>query len=160
VQLKVSVGYRDGWLGEGQISYAGAGAVARARLALEIVRARLAALGGAIVELRGDLIGVDALRGPAPAGPEPGEVRLRVAGRCESRRAAERIGEEVEALYTNGPAGGGGAAATCREILAIGTTFVARERVRWAVSLEDAPCSCARWPSPAAATRATPPTSR
>ena len=39
--LKVSVGYRDGCVGEGQISYAGPGAVARARLALEIVAERL-----------------------------------------------------------------------------------------------------------------------
>jgi hypothetical protein len=36
--LKVSVGYLDGYIGEGQISYAGSGALARGRLALEIVR--------------------------------------------------------------------------------------------------------------------------
>ena len=40
--LKVSVGHRDGYVGEGQISYAGPGAVARARLALDVV-ARAAA---------------------------------------------------------------------------------------------------------------------
>jgi len=36
--LKVSVGYLDSFIGEGQISYAGPGALARGRLALEIVR--------------------------------------------------------------------------------------------------------------------------
>ena len=35
--LKVSLGYRDGFIGEGQISYAGTGAVERARLAARIV---------------------------------------------------------------------------------------------------------------------------
>ena len=35
--LKVSIGYFDGYVGEGQFSYAGPGAVARARLALGIV---------------------------------------------------------------------------------------------------------------------------
>ena len=39
--LKVSVGYLDGYIGEGQISYAGPGALARGRLALDIVRERL-----------------------------------------------------------------------------------------------------------------------
>jgi hypothetical protein len=38
--LKVSVGYIDSYLGEGQISYAGSGAVARGRLALDIVAER------------------------------------------------------------------------------------------------------------------------
>ena len=41
--LKVSVGYLDGYVGEGQISYAGAGCVGRARLAGEIIRRRLGA---------------------------------------------------------------------------------------------------------------------
>ena len=39
--LKVSLGYRDGYIGEGQISYAGSGAVRRARLAAAVARARL-----------------------------------------------------------------------------------------------------------------------
>ena len=40
---------------------------------------------------------------------QPYEVRLRVAGRSADRQKAALIGEEVEALFTNGPAGGGGA---------------------------------------------------
>ena len=40
--LKVSVGYRDAYLGEGQMSYAGPGCLARARLALDIVRSDFA----------------------------------------------------------------------------------------------------------------------
>ena len=43
--LKVSVGYVDSFIGEGQISYAGPGALARGRLALEIVRERLKLTG-------------------------------------------------------------------------------------------------------------------
>ena len=39
--LKVSLGYRDGYIGEGQISYAGSGAVSRARLAAAVARERL-----------------------------------------------------------------------------------------------------------------------
>jgi hypothetical protein len=70
--LKVSVGYVDSYVGEGQISYAGPGALARGRLALEIVRERLKLTNVALSELRCDLIGVDSLHGPqlaASAGP-------------------------------------------------------------------------------------------
>ncbi len=41
--LKVSLGYLDGFIGEGQISYAGSGALERARLALMVVKERLQA---------------------------------------------------------------------------------------------------------------------
>ena len=43
--LKVSLGYVDSFVGEGQISYAGPGALARGRLALEIVAERLRLTG-------------------------------------------------------------------------------------------------------------------
>ncbi|KAK0309207.1 hypothetical protein LTR94_038809, partial [Friedmanniomyces endolithicus] len=43
--LKVSIGYVDSYVGEGQISYAGPGALARGRLAQEIVASRLALTG-------------------------------------------------------------------------------------------------------------------
>ena len=123
--LKVSVGYVDSYVGEGQISYAGPGALARGRLALEIVRERLALTGVASRELRCDLIGVDALHGPALSeGREPYEIRLRVAGRTESLAEAVRIGNEVETLYTNGPAGGGGAWKSAREIVAVQSVLV------------------------------------
>jgi hypothetical protein len=39
--LKATLGYRDGFIGEGQISYAGPGAVARGRLALQLLQHRL-----------------------------------------------------------------------------------------------------------------------
>ena len=136
-QLKVSIGYRDGFVGEGQISYAGAGALARARLALEIVRERLRLTGVRTSELRCDIIGVDSLhRGPAAAAPEPREVRIRVTGRTDSLAEAARIGNEVETLYTNGPAGGGGAWKSAREVLGVVSTLIAETKVRPAVSYQ------------------------
>lgn len=129
--LKVSVGYLDGHVGEGQISYAGPGALARARLAREIVRERLHRTGVRASETRFDLIGVDALHGERRSAShgEPYEVRLRVAGRTETRAEAIRIGNEVETLYTNGPAGGGGATRSAREIVAVQSVLLPRERV-------------------------------
>jgi hypothetical protein len=109
--LKVSVGYVDSYIGEGQISYAGPGALARGRLALEIVRERLKLTNVATSELRFELVGVDSLHGPevSARASEPYEARVRVSGRTENLREAVRIGNEVETLYTNGPAAGGGA---------------------------------------------------
>lgn len=136
-RLKVSIGYEDGFLGEGQISYGGPGAAARGRLALDIVAERLKRLGEEIVDLRLDLIGVNALSGGVGAtGREPAEVRARVAARTRTRQAALAIGREVEALYTNGPAGGGGVFQSAQPILAIASGFIDRERVRAEVRME------------------------
>jgi Acyclic terpene utilisation family protein AtuA len=130
--LKVSVGYLDGYIGEGQISYAGAGALARGRLAIDIVRERLRLVGAEARELRFDLIGLNALHGErlSRAGSEPYEIRVRVAGHARSAAEAARIGAEVETLYTNGPAGGGGVSKSVREIIAIASTFAPRDSVR------------------------------
>lgn len=138
--LKVSVAYVDGWIGEGQISYGGPGALERARLALEIVRERLALTRVAATELRFDLIGVDALYGdatPAVRG-EPAEVRVRVAGRAENAAEAARIGNEVETLYTNGPAGGGGAFKSTREVIAVQSVLLPRAAVTPSFSFVEA----------------------
>ncbi len=127
--LKVSVGYIDSYIGEGQISYAGPGALARGRLALEIVRERLKLTGLAASELRFELIGVDSLHGAelSSQASEPYEVRVRVAGRTENLREAVRIGNEVETLYTNGPAAGGGAFKSARDVVAVASVLLPRE---------------------------------
>jgi hypothetical protein len=127
--LKVSVGYVDSFIGEGQISYAGPGALARGRLALDIVRERLKLTGVATNELRFDLIGMDSLHGAQVSahGNEPYEVRVRVTGRTENLREAMRIGNEVETLYTNGPAGGGGAWKSARDVVAVASVLLPRE---------------------------------
>jgi hypothetical protein len=109
--LKVNVFHHHGWLAEGEISYAGRGAEARARLAADILRRRLAACG----PLRADLIGVSSVFGDdagrwlaaQPAG-DARDVRLRVALNHADRAMAEKLTREVTALYTCGPAGGGG----------------------------------------------------
>lgn len=128
--FKVSVGYADGYMGEGQISYAGPGALARAQLALDIVRERLKITGVKASELRFDLIGVNSIHAEvlAPA-PEPTEVRVRVTGRCDSMKEAVRIGNEVETLYTNGPASGGGATKSAKQVVAMLSALFPRDKV-------------------------------
>ena len=131
--LKVSVGYRDGFIGEGQMSYAGIGAQARGQLALDIVSQRLALTGVKFSEVRYDLIGVNSIHTRLNA-VEPDEVRVRVTARCDSMKEAVRIGNEVETLYTNGPAGGGGATKSAKEVVAILSVLLPRESVRPVIS--------------------------
>jgi hypothetical protein len=131
-QLKVNVFHRAGWQAEGEISYAGPGAEARARLAAAVLRERL----GGLAPLRADLIGVTSVFGDdagrwlaaQPAG-DARDVRLRVATRQPLRADAERLLREVTALYTCGPAGGGGVRTAMRERLGTLACLVPRERV-------------------------------
>ncbi len=134
--LKVSVGYQDGFVGEAQISYAGTTGLRRAELARAILEERLRASG--ISELRFDLIGINSIHGEdlSPKGSPPYEVRLRVAGRADSMRTAALISREVEALYTNGPAGGGGVTGSTRETIAIVSVLIPREIVSHQIHFE------------------------
>jgi hypothetical protein len=128
--LKVTACFVGGWLGEGEISYAGPNAEARARLAAEIVRRRI----GDALRLRFDLIGALSVfgddRGAALSDlpiNDTRDVRLRVAGVHTDRAQVERLLGEVVALYTCGPAGGGGIRTTITPRLNTVSCFVPRE---------------------------------
>ena len=130
--LKVNVCHATGWLAEGEISYAGPRAEARARLAAQVLAERLAGLG----PLRFDLIGVSSVFGDdagawlaaTPIG-DARDVRLRVAMNHAERKSAERLVREVTALYTCGPAGGGGVRTGLRQRLGTVSCSVDRSRV-------------------------------
>lgn len=132
-RLKVSVCSESGWLAEGEISYAGPGAEARARLAAEVLRRRLAPA----LRVRVDLIGTlsvfadddGRLLDATPAG-KGRDLRLRVAAHHRDRHEAEKLAREVTALYTCGPAGGGGVRTAVRSRLETVSCFLPRERIR------------------------------
>ena len=138
--LKVSIGYIDSYIGEGQISYAGAGAVNRARLALDTVKERLRVIGLNILEEKYDLIGINSMHGSAIASSvtsDPYEVRARVAVRVKSMKEAGLVANEVEALYVTGPAGGGGAMKSSRQVVAVCSTFIPRDMVKPVIAYEE-----------------------
>lgn len=129
--LKASVGVDGGFVGMGAISYAGPGCLARAQLAAAIVQERWAEVyrrDPAVLQL--DLIGLTSCtpwRGLQVGDlPEPPEVRLRAAVQAFDRRAAVDLAREIEALYTNGPAGGGGVEVSVRDTIAVVSTLVPR----------------------------------
>jgi hypothetical protein len=130
--LKVTACFEGGWLGEGEISYAGPQAEQRARLALEVLRAR----ADPSLAFRGDLIGAVSVfaddggrllgaRHASAAGATG--ARAAVAG---EREPVGRFLREVQALYCCGPAGGGGIRVQSRPRLSSQSFFIPREAVR------------------------------
>jgi hypothetical protein len=132
--LKVNVFHEGGWLAEGEISYAGPRAGARAQLAMQILRKRLPQL-----KIRFDLIGVLSIfgddegtclaLGDAHRVASATDVRLRAACAHPDRNAAALLLREVNALYTCGPAGGGGVRTHLRSRLNAVSCLVPREAV-------------------------------
>ncbi|MDR1429150.1 MAG: DUF1446 domain-containing protein [Spirochaetaceae bacterium] len=129
--LKLSIGYKDCFIGDGSISYGGPGCLERAKLAADVVKKRLELRKIPIEELKMDFIGINAIYWNHKRDCKtPEEIRLRVAGRTKDRVSASRIGQEVEALYVNGPAGGCGAEQGVREIISIASLLIDRNDVQ------------------------------
>ncbi|MFI8481230.1 acyclic terpene utilization AtuA family protein [Pseudomonas sp. NPDC078700] len=114
--LKGLAGVRGLWFGEASISYAGPGAVARANLARDILLQRFELLGPQLKPWI-DLIGVASLFNDSQGkylnqrlaqSPVVEDVQVRVGIVDQNRQLIEQLQAEVESLYTNGPAGGGG----------------------------------------------------
>jgi hypothetical protein len=114
-RLKVSVGYRAGHRIEAEISYVGPNAAARARLAADVVTERLRGLP---IASR-----IEVLGGAT-------DCRLRAAALSTDLTLLDTVGHEVEALYTNGPAGGGGVRVHVGEVLGVLSTLIPRSAVR------------------------------
>lgn len=140
-ELKVNAYYCGGWLAEAEISYAGINAEARAQLAADIVRRRLKD----VLPARVDLIGVLSVLGDDAGkrwakfeSPGAEDVRVRIAGSHPDKHVAERVLREVTALYTSGPAGGGGVRTALRQRLHLLSCLIPRSAVNagWTM-LED-----------------------
>ncbi len=123
--LKTSIGYKDGYIAEAEISYGGAGSVERAKLAKTIMEKRLAAQDIEPIEMRYDFIGLNSLYANEVFDTqEVSETRLRIAARTEDEAVANAIVREAMSLYTNGPAGGGGIRSNIKEIVSIGSILI------------------------------------
>jgi hypothetical protein len=131
--LKANICIDGGWLAEAEISYAGHHAYERAQLAGQIIRERLSA----VLDLRIDYIGSASVftsddgSGPsfkAQNGFE--DIRLRVAAAHEDKVIANRLCRELTALYTCGPAGGGGVRTSLRPRLNTLVAYVPRDLIQ------------------------------
>ena len=133
-KLKINCGYHDCFIGEGEISYGGLNCIGRAKLAGETVVKRLDLCGIEYSEIRVEIIGIDSLYkkkvGASMTTGDNSEVRLRVAARTKDEKNADRVGYEVETLLCCGPASGGGARRTVREIVSLGSILIDEKDVK------------------------------
>lgn len=131
--LKANICIDGGWLAEAEISYAGHHALERAQLAAQIIRDRI----GEDLALRIDFIGSssvfmsDSGEGPLINPSKSFEdIRLRVAAANQDRQLAMRVCREVTALYTCGPAGGGGVRTSLKPRLNTLVAMIPRAEIR------------------------------
>ncbi|MEO1688701.1 MAG: acyclic terpene utilization AtuA family protein, partial [Pseudomonadota bacterium] len=133
--LKATICVEGGWLGEGEMTYAGPNAYARARLAAEVVEGRLRMLG-VQHRARFDLIGAgashdrgDLARTHARGLPVDGEYRMRAALMAPEKAPAQTLVDEVMSLYCSGPAAGGGFRSAVTPQVATASVLIPREAV-------------------------------
>lgn len=127
---KVNIGYQDCYVGEASMSFGGSNAMARAKLAAEIVEKRLNLLGVVPDEYRVDFIGYNSLYRDKISGgmsPDtPADIRLRVAARTKTREDAVAVIREIECMYINGPAGSAGISSDVEQIVSVENILIPR----------------------------------
>ena len=114
-RLKVTASFEGSFLGEGEFSLAGPNCLARARAARAVLLQRLRERHLA-VRARVDLIGIASVHdddtgtlAAAYQGPEPQEIRVRLAAEGAVRDDVDQAAREVLAMLCCGPAGSCGA---------------------------------------------------
>lgn len=135
LRLKVTASFEGSFLGEGEFSLAGPNCLARARAARDVLLQRLRQRG-LPVRARVDLIGVasvhdsdDGTLARAYEGPEPQEIRVRLAAEGELRDDVEQAAREVLAMLCCGPAGSCGVRWTVTPRIRTRSYLVPREQV-------------------------------
>ena len=136
--LKVSIAYAAGFKAVGTLVYAWPDALAKAREADRVLRARLDRLGLRFDEVLTEYVGYNATHGPLAGAPAPDlpEVQLRVGVRSEQREPVERFTRELAPLILNGPpsvTGFAGGRPKVEEIVAYWPALVPKREIRPAV---------------------------
>ncbi len=139
--LKVSIAYRAGYKAVGTLVYAWPDAVAKARRADEVLRARLDRLGLRIVAVRTEFVGWNATHGPLAGPPrdDAPEVEFRVAVHSEDRAAVERFTREIAPLVLSGPpsvTGFAGGRPRVQEVVAYWPALIDRAEIEPHVRVE------------------------
>ncbi|KAE9615576.1 putative acyclic terpene utilization [Lupinus albus] len=126
-----------GWKGWGEISYGGYECVKRAKAAEYLVRSWMEEIfPGLNDHILSYIIGFDSLKafsnnGDASSLRTSEDIRLRMDGLFEQKEHAVQFSREFTALYTNGPAGGGGISTGYKKEILLEKLLVRREDVFW-----------------------------
>jgi len=143
-RLKATVCFEGGWLGEGEISVAGPNCLARAKSIAEVLLERLRRRK-LKVQSRVDLIGVASVHDDdsgtlwrSYSGPEPADIRVRLAVAGSAHDDVDQAAREVLALLCCGPAGSGGARWRTTQRIRTQSYLVPRASVHPRVSVKPA----------------------
>lgn len=133
--LKALLGFADGYMGEGYISFSWPKAYSKAQRAAEIIQKRLAMQGVVPEETHIEYIGINSLWGAIA--PEPvdedqiNEVRLRIAIRTGNKKDCEVLAREFPPLLLSGPPTASAVAGTPspRELMGLWSALIPRELI-------------------------------
>jgi hypothetical protein len=137
--LKLTIGYRDGFIAEGLLLFSWPDALEKAKRAEEIVRKRLKLLGVEPDEIRFDLLGINTLHGStaAPVNGELNEVGLRLAAKVATYEEADLVRREATHLWTLGGVGTAfGVPFRPRPVVALWPALIPRDAVDVRVRVE------------------------
>ncbi|XP_073045144.1 uncharacterized protein [Primulina eburnea] len=137
-QKLLCLGSKDsGWKGWGEISYGGHESIQRAKAAEFLVRAWIDEIYPGISScIFSYIIGLDSLKASSIDDTFPKnikDIRFRMDGVFEKEEHAVQFTKEFTALYTNGPAGGGGISTGCRKEIFLEKGLVDRKHVHWQI---------------------------
>ncbi|KAI3835433.1 hypothetical protein MKX03_034523 [Papaver bracteatum] len=146
-----------GWKGWGEISYGGYGCIERAKVAELLVRSWMEEVfPGVSNSIVSYIIGLDSLKATGKddstlrSRRDNEDIRLRMDGLFDRKEQAIHFVKEFTALYTNGPAGGGGISTGNKKEIVLEKKLVGRESVFWRTGAKQTKmaqsCSCFEYP--------------
>ncbi|OEH91828.1 acyclic terpene utilization AtuA family protein [Bacillus solimangrovi] len=138
-QLKVVMGYEDGYVGQAITGYSWPDAMNKAKKAEEIIRLQIKKKGLAYKEIQTDFIGYDALHGPLAhrADHHVNEIFLRMAVRTTTKKEAMTFPRLFPPLALNGPPSMGAFIGNIppRQLIGMWASFIPRELVEEQISI-------------------------
>lgn len=143
---KALVAYHHGWSSEVRLAFGFPDALEKAKVTAALVRKRAAMARLDVAEWHAEYWGVNALGGPtvpppAADAPEPAEVALRLAWRCDDEDVAKRVAREAIGLALGAPPAGltpmgRGRVGETTELLGLWPTLVPRGLVDEGVAVD------------------------
>ncbi len=131
-QLKLCIGFKDGFIGEAQIFFPWPDALEKAKRAANIVKERFDMINLDAEDVRFDFLGVNAILGETVPieDLDYNEVGLRVAARAQSFEEANKVRREITHLWTISSVGAHmGVPSKPRPVISLWPTLIPRDEV-------------------------------
>lgn len=129
---KINIGYKKGYLGIGEVGYAGSTSYQKALLAQDILTKRIELAKYKYNDLSFDLIGLNSIVGDRIGIQEvlPKETRLRMAVRTDTKEEAILVSREMSYMFTNGPSGGASILSNVKSQIGIKAHYIEKDKIR------------------------------